>query len=213
MSCVTDNDFVIQLAAWNLLNEFQAFLRDSLGVAEADIYVLDALPARIHKGDTKLERQYGNGALARVQRFCENKGRVRSLPSDPSLLASIASVQAIDPGEAILIATAAQTPGTYLATNEWRFLEALATHPDQCAAAHDALKGRVLHLKQFIRYLLDAKGFQALKNVVTPANGSDIIIQRAFAQNAAGARATLDEEIATLQRIAKGMLADLSLVT
>ncbi len=117
MICLSDNDLLLHLSAWNLLAEFQAFLRDTLHASSDDVYVLDAFVSRLRRGDTRWQAQYGQGALDRALRFCDTIKQVYSLPHDRSVVAALGKVDAIDPGEAILIAVAHQHPGSLILGN------------------------------------------------------------------------------------------------
>ncbi len=208
MICLSDNDLLLHLSAWNLLAEFQAFLRDTLHSSPSDVYVLDAFVARLRRGDVRWQAQYGQGAIDRALRFCDTVKQVYSLPHDRTVVTALGRVDAIDPGEAILIAVAHQHPGSLILTNELRFLAALATEAE-CATYHAALQNRIVHLRQIVLALLDAKGHRYLESRVKPQTKSDARIYRAFQKDAADARAALHEAIAEAERIGSGLLYSL----
>ena len=205
MICLSDNDIILHLAAWNLLAEFQAFLQEILHAALGDVYVMTAFVRRLEKGDARWEAQYGKAALDRALRFCQSVKTIASLPHDRSVVVALQHFDAIGPGEAILIAVAHQHPGSLILTNEWRFLSALSTEAD-CAAYHTTLQGRVVHLRQVAMYFLDTKGHKFVAERVKPQTKSDSTIHRAFLQNAADTRATLSQSVAEVERIGRGML-------
>lgn len=206
MICLADNDLLIQLGAWDLLGEFQAFLQKRFGVLPADIYILDGFVRRLQKENSPWERQYGKAALERVARFCSGVSRVYNLPHDAGVIATLSSddIDNIDEGEAVLIAVAIHNPESFILTNEWRFLAGLS-HPD-CTQYHLALQGRVLHLRQIIYLFFQEKNFSFMKPKISQAQKSDALIYRAFQGTASQAQHTLKGAVEEVERIARGML-------
>jgi hypothetical protein len=202
--CLADNDLLLQLGAWNLLTEFQAFLQTKWNAAPSDIYILNGLVRRLQQENSRWERQYGRPALDRVARFCEGLSRVYDLPHSAEVVIALSEVEKIDEGEAVLIAVAVQHPGSLILTNEWNFLSALSD--PACTPYREALQGRVLHLRQIIYHFLTDKGFRALEPRIKQAPRSDGRIYQVFQGSAGRAQQDLRDAVEEVERIALGML-------
>lgn len=205
MICLSDNDLLIHLAAWNLLAEFQALLQDKFGVAASDIYVLDSFVRQLQT-NRRWEAQYGRNVLDRAERFCATLPRVYSLSYDRPTVIALSEVDDIDEGEAVLIAVALQHPDSMILTNELRFLGALASGDPVCIPYCAALQGRILHLRQIVEELLEQKGFRHLESCIKPQRNSDIRIVSAFQGSADNARRILREAVEEVGRLGPGLL-------
>ncbi|WP_395140035.1 hypothetical protein, partial [Armatimonas sp.] len=206
--CLSDNDLLIHLAAWNLLSEFQALLQDKFSITASDIYVLDSFVRQLQT-NKKWESQYGQNVLGRAERFCTSLPRVYSLPYDRPTVIALSEVDDIDEGEAVLIAVALQHPDSMILTNELRFLGALASGDPVCVPYCAALQGRILHLRQIVEELLEQKGFRHLESCIKPRSNSDTRIFRAFQGSADAARSAMREAVREVERLGPGLLIPL----
>ena len=174
-----DNDFLIKLAAWNLLDEAMGILR-----AKTDgVRVLDTLRTQLEEPRPDWQAQYGDAVLQKVLRFVSKVAVVDDLPFDEGELLMIGLVPKIDAGEALLFAVTKDLPTYRIVTGDKQCLYVLhgAT---TCKPVMDRVRGNILHLEQVVYRLLETKGLNAIRDKIrhSPAPDADLAIRGAFGQ-------------------------------
>ncbi len=205
MSLFLDNDVLGKLASWNLLE-------DGIRACGFELSDVRYLPtARFWLGLAgKKECNYPP----------EVQDRLRALLSagqpcadDPAAHdAVLPKVDDIDPGEAILLAQAARSASSLLATGDKRCIRAVVAAPG-CSTFVQMLAGRVLCLEQVLLRAIERLGFDEVKKRVVGSNqlALDTAVRAAFGSgmqaddiNACG---SLERRVKTLAGEAAGMLA------
>jgi hypothetical protein len=144
-----DVDAVCKLANWNILQ----FLPELITAEWADIATISSLRHRIDQGIKKPDgKLFRSIQAAEVAKSCVALMSPLEAP-DSLLLEHLVSVPQIDPGEAILLALAADDPRGVFITGDKRALRALASHPIAPKFA-----GKVLCLEQLVEACLKLKG-------------------------------------------------------
>jgi hypothetical protein len=180
MLCLSDNDLLLNLAAWNLLPEFVEYLKTDFKLAKDEIRILESFIRQL-KTNSNWQNQYGDKVLERARTFCEDIPRL-SLTVDVS--ATIALHNAgIDPGEAVLTAVAISHKDSIIATNDLRFIAQLEAHTE-LTEYRAQLKGRILHLRQVILGILEIKEYDFVRSRISPeiCKSTDRRIYRIFSQ-------------------------------
>lgn len=209
----TDNDLILKLAAWNLLDETLGFLE----ISEADIRVLGSLSPQVRnqlsteKG--KLFSQYGVGILERTNNFCKkthtitDTGRIQDLEV-------MRGIFKVDPGEAVLIANACANPDSIVMTGDKQCIGALGGCP-AASSICSALQGRIIHLEQIILGLINHKGIKYTRNKIMSFPNGDKSINGAFSHKSSSSKefvvGTLENSIASLRGQSAGMLKSFDL--
>jgi hypothetical protein len=98
----------------------------------------------------------------------------------PDVLALLTAVEGIDYGEAVLMECACRLPESVLATGDKRSLQALAT-AGECQATCLGLARRVITFEQVLYRLIDACGYELLRDRASPVYESDGARRRIFA--------------------------------
>ena len=179
MICLADNDFVLKLAACDLLNE----TLDVLGLDRSEVYVLPTAKYKIAK-DKRLPARYGEG-VGRALTFLASVVEISFTP-DPDELVLLSEVKdsetgerSIHEGERVLLASTSGLDDFLLATGDKNCLRALSSAPG-CAAIRARCGGRVVCLEQTILWLIDANGFEYVRAKAVPARGCDTALRAAF---------------------------------
>lgn len=172
MKLLFDTDAFCKLAVADLLRRaVQAF-----GMELADCGRLPALPHMLRRGS--LPRRYGEDA-------CEAMLQIAvTLPSAPQPSAEwldpLARVQAIDPGEALIFAVAAES-GAMIVSGDKRSLEGLK----DLEAHRDALAGRTVVLEAILLKLCRDLGPDVVRQQVQPLMGLDSSVRISFSSQEA----------------------------
>jgi hypothetical protein len=174
-----DNDIIVKLATFDLYDEALA----ALGVGYHEAFVLDTAKFKLgaagqQAGVEKAKRRLGDKVHQRVVDFLHKVHEVKVAPPSPAH-ALLCGVPNIDPGEAILIAAAADEETSLLVTGDKKAVRAFAaTGP--CAPLVEALQGRFVCLEQILLRVMDRIGFQPLLQKVVPVMECDSSIRSAF---------------------------------
>lgn len=163
-----DNDFVLKIAAIDLMDEFVAlpFVR------EGDLRCLQSLPFMIRKGKFA---KYTEEGLARALAWCSSLSQVEAPP--PSAIDQIPLLPGIDQGERLLMGSVLVTPDSSIFTGDKRSVHALAGAP---AALVDALRGKILCLEATIRAIVATSNFESIAIKVRPGLQCDSAIRACF---------------------------------
>lgn len=167
MQLLVDSDAFCKLGIAGLLGNAASLF----GMDLTNCRRLPALPHMLRRG--RLRNLYGatycDGLLSTVE-------AVPPLPRPGDLwLDRLAHVPAIDPGEALLFASAAECSHLVL-TGDKRALRALVTVP----GFPEALSGRIVVLEAVLLGLCDRHGSELIRQRVEPLAASDTVIEVCF---------------------------------
>ncbi len=147
-----DSDIFVILAGVNLLRGVVS----AAGFDLASTRRLQPLPHMLKRG--RLSKKYPSGIRERAGAWCSQVQPMASRPSGPEF-ARLITIRGIDPGEAELLAAAAQSPGSLLATGDRRACRALVTAEgvDEVKAL---LKGKIICLETALWMLGHHPGYR-----------------------------------------------------
>ena len=164
--CFADVDFLLKLAAFDLLDEA---LMD-LEVSPSDLRVTPALWHRLRIGRTSLIKKYGAATVERawvvvsqgapiVQDFGGNFDQLIRCPG-------------IDPGEALLFLAAADNVNALVAKGEKASNRALASTP-VCQDLCTGLAGAIVTLETVLRLMIDRMGAEVVAGRIRASSAID----------------------------------------
>ena len=167
MRLLVDSDAFCKLAASGLLSDAAGLFHAELG----DCGRLPALPHMLRRG--RLRRTYGTRACERLIPLAERMPPVVGSPT--SWLEELAHIPDIDPGEAILFATAAdlRIPVVTGDVRSLRALKSLDRFPE-------ALEGRIAVLEAILLALCGQLGTAAVRARVKSAPQVDTVMRICF---------------------------------
>ncbi|MFY9343326.1 MAG: hypothetical protein WAT39_12595 [Planctomycetota bacterium] len=205
MTLFLDNDVLVKLASWDLLEDGIT----ACGSEPGDVTVLPTTRFWLGLAGRK-KCKYPSEVEARLQSFL---AVARVCAGDPAAGdGSLPRVDNVDPGDAILIAAAAESAGSLLVTGDKRCILAVATVPAFATYAA-RLTGRVLCLEQVLLRTIDRLGFEQVKQRVVGSNqlALDTSVRAAFGSglqaDAVNACGSLERRVRMLANEAGGMLA------
>ena len=167
MPLLVDTDAFCKLGTAGLLHDAIAlFGVDVLGCRR-----LPALPHMLRRG--RLRKIFGASACDALIPLAETIP-ILSSPSD-RWLDQLAHRPAIDPGDALILAAAAETESPVL-TGDKRALRAVKDAP----GFPEALSERVAVLDAVLLALCDRQGVEAIRRCVAPIAASDMMLQVCF---------------------------------
>lgn len=169
--CFVDNDVILKLTACDLFWEAIA----SLGCEPTDVNVLSSAKFII-RGSSSIRSRYGEPVCDQSLAIIQQCQPVRNQPNNPYLNLNLEDV---DVGELLLAFEAMRHPNFILTTGDKRFLKALSQIPE-LADVHKAMMGRVICFEQAIAQLIKIKGFEVIRDKVTPARECDVALKAAF---------------------------------
>lgn len=176
MICLADNDVIFKLAACDLLDR----ALHVLGLSRDDVFVLNTIKYQLQKQRrrTKLEAKYGREGVKRALEFVLS---VHEIDSEPDLddLATLAVVEDIDSGEAVIFAATKGSSDSILLMGDKRALTAICS-ANSCSSICARLKGRVICFEQIIS-LICAAEFDSAKPKIVTAISCDTVLQIVFA--------------------------------
>ncbi len=178
MVLFTDNDIILKLAAFNLLDATVEILQGQ------EICVLEAAAHRMRKPSAKTRQLHDASSIARALQFCE---RATALPLAPNEIDGDALEGAeyededgktcrVDGGELILFSEAFRTPESFLVTGDKNSIYAFGRHAIDAPLPHrphvqtmrDSLENRVVCLEATILALCAHVGFEEVCACVIP---------------------------------------------
>lgn len=167
MRLLVDSDAFCKLAASDLLSD----AAECLGVRLQECRRLPALPYMLRRGG--LHRTYGAAVCERLIPLAESMPPVRHAPAP--WLEQLAPIPAIDPGEAILFATAAdlQLPVLSGDLRALRALKRLDRFPE-------ALSGRIVLVEAVLLALCRELGAAAVRDRIEPVRQADTVMRICF---------------------------------
>lgn len=149
-SVLIDNDALLKLARYGLLDEAVALFRctpNNMRVLATAKYSL--LPAK-----NRLRLCEDEESAARLEEFLRTSTPLDARSADPKLLDTLNAVQNIDAGESLLLAVGATDMNTLVITGDKRSLAALCSD-DSVAQVFSALAGRVMSMEVLFSYLVE----------------------------------------------------------
>jgi len=175
MILLSDNDILLKLAIYDLLDETLA----ELEAAHNEVFVLGTARFKlgVARKPERTKTKYGEAVFERLKTFLE---QVQTL-GDPAAdeLRLFDDIIGIDPGEAVLFSASAQYAEFHLATGDKMSLRALHAH-QACRLVCSRLTGKVICLEQIIARLIDRCGFVSVLNKVVPVRGCDTALRAVF---------------------------------
>lgn len=205
MNLFLDNDVLLKLASWNLLEEGVracGFERAAVRHLPTTRFWLGLAGKKNSKHPPEVQ-----------ERLTEFLAVAKACNDDPAEGdAALPLVNDVDPGDAILFAQAARSSGALLATGDKRCIRAVAGAPTY-ASIVALMAGRVLCLEQVLLRAITNIGFEEVKGRVVGSNQLtlDTAVRAAFGSgmeadqfNACG---SLEGRVRSLAADAGGMLA------
>lgn len=200
MRHLVDNDIVLKLARLKLLND----AAEALGLAPDNTRRLGALPY-IAKRNLKNEPD----VLKTVLEFCDTYPAISGGEDDPKLLAEISRSPKIDGGEARLFAIAAGDKNVVVITGDKRSVVALAEERKLRAVA-GRIEGRIELLETVVKRLIEAKGFEVIRQHVLRRLDVDQTLAVAFDTQESDAEThclgALASEVARIEKVHSGLI-------
>ncbi|NJL28494.1 MAG: hypothetical protein HC897_11700 [Thermoanaerobaculia bacterium] len=171
---LVDSDVSILLAASGLFDP----LIEHLGFRVSDVRRLDPLPYMLKRG--RLARTYPEQLREKVIAWCSRIAPAQEAARDLRVQQLLVR-DAIDPGEAGLLAQVYEHPERYLATGDKRSLLALAKHED-LAEIRLRLAGRILCFETILETLVDHAGTVAIARAFTPLRPYNSVLRVVFSR-------------------------------
>lgn len=198
-----DNDILLKLAAFDLLNETIGALdcsRENLRVLETARFVF--------RSNRKVSAKYSAEIRARAIDFIKDCQTVNPAASPEFIGLS----QMLDLGEATLVAATREVSTFVLMTGDKRCLQALAAQVDMMAV-RERLQGRIVCLEQVILLLIRDMGFERVLQQVLPAVDCDTALRACFGSGELALERNVIEAlegyVEALRHDAPGLLADM----
>lgn len=203
MNVYVDNDIIHKLSAFGLVDAVLA----ALGASRADAVILGTARFKflVDKPE-KGTRRYGKETHERISAVIKD---VRALEQAPAVAGMdvLSGVVGIDPGEAILFATAASDADALLLTGDKNALRALAALPANDVTSR--LQGRVLCLEQLLELLIKRSSFEAVRDAVAAERGVDGAMKIIFSNGTMTEEAHAKEGFASHLRSLRSETGDL----
>lgn len=149
-SLLIDNDALLKLARYGLLDEAIALLKCN----STDAIVLATAKYKLLPHKNRLRFCKDEESAARLEAFLRTSNLLDAELADPDILDLLNDVPNIDAGEALLFAMGASNSNTLVVTGDKRSLEALCSH-DSVANVSKALAGRVVSLEVLFSMLAE----------------------------------------------------------
>lgn len=178
MICFADNDIILKLAEFDLLEE----ALQALGILRSEVRVLTSaryyLQRRLEKHKRKSDKQHTEAGLTRALNFVLS---VKSLHDQPDEVEHelLLKIENIDEGEAVLFASTKHLEDFIIATGDKRALVAICKEPS-CKIIYERIKKRVICLEQMILKLISTLGFETVKAKILPCVQCDTALRMAF---------------------------------
>ncbi len=168
MTLLIDSDAFCKLVVSDLLRE----AAQALGAELEECRRLPALPHMLRRGG--LRRRYGGEASDAMLRVAERLPSITE-PSSSIWLDPLVPVQAIDPGEALIFAAAAES-GAMIVSGDKRALEALKELEDH----REALEGKIVALEAVLLELCRSLGSDLVRKRIQPLVDLDTGVRACF---------------------------------
>jgi hypothetical protein len=167
MTLLIDTDAFCKLAVCDLLGDAIALL----GVSFSECARLPALPHMLRRG--RIRKAYGQAVCDAILPLVDRLP-ILAQPSD-AWLDMLVKVESIDPGEAQILAAAAEH-GLIVLSGDKRALRALKN----ISGLIDSLAGRIIVLEAILIALCDHLGSVEVAQRIRPLTGTDKAVQICF---------------------------------
>lgn len=132
-----------------------------------------------------------------------------SLPYDGDIQARLHSINGIDPGEALLFASAQNFDDFIVQTGDKRCLMALAKAPSLPDEFHRSFAGKIECFEQLLLSILRRFGFEKVKSHLSHNGECDRVIDTLFASGSGTQEETVSTGLESYIRHLRGQTADL----
>lgn len=202
-----DNDFLIKLARWDLLDDFLT----AFEITVADVRAIMSLRSRIYYGGVrgKPNLKLLGTAVAAERLFNFLKTVKPPIPTDPDFTILATGVAGFDDGEVVLVSALCAGGGQYVYTGDKRAIRTMVEFRD---TEYDVkFRNRVICLEQAILKMIDVFGFAHIRQCISTDFAADTGIEKnCFALGAQTSekqvRAYLGTKIGELQAECGGIL-------
>lgn len=174
MKILIDNDAVLKLSAFKLLDHAIRLT----GGETCETLVLDSAKYYIRRKQDKLRHKYTASGVESALKFVEQCSSIEAAP-DSIVFSTLNAIENIDPGEAILFATAHTDTDACILTGDKRSLVAVASN-DGAKPTYASLKSRVVCLESILIGLIIHLGFDEVKTQIIAVHDCDTAIRAAF---------------------------------
>ena len=202
--CFLDNDIILKLSAFDLLDMTIAVLK----ISPENLRVLDTAQ-HVFKRNRKVSQKYSEVTRERAIDFVKGCQTVKPVASPEFIVLD----QMLDVGEATLVAATREVSPFIFMTGDKRCLRDLATKVELAEVA-ERLRGRVICLEQVTLLLIRQHGFETIKQQVLPILDCDISLKACFGSGEKAIERNVVEAlegyIMDLDKSSIGLLADLS---
>lgn len=145
MTLFLDVDALHKLGAYDALGDALT----ALGLQRSDVWIPSTAKFKLRlKNEAEATRRHGAATAARLRGFIASVNEVTEAPTEKEK-AQLENIPGLDPGELILIATAARSDRSLLLTGDKNALRALSSEP-RCSAFSKRLAGRVICFEQVL---------------------------------------------------------------
>lgn len=202
-----DNDFLIKLARWDLLDDFLT----AYGITTADVRAIISLRRRLYHDSARIKPNLGlcGTAIAANRLYNFLQAVKPPIPTDPDFTSLATGIANFDDGEVVLVSALCAGGGQYVYTGDKRAIKAMVGFRD---TEFDAkFRNRIICLEQAILRMLDKHGFAYIRQSISSDLAADVGIgTNCFAL--AGqtpeefVRTYLEEKITELQADCGGIL-------
>jgi hypothetical protein len=204
-----DNDIILKLCTCGLFWEPIA----ALEFAKDNLRILDSAQF-VFMGNRKVKRQYDPIDLAIREKAIALVTTLKTVAASASNPLLGLDCPGLDQGEAILIGEAITQPSFYFMSGDKTCFRALWKYKE-LAEVREKLCGRVICLEQLIRFLIEAQGFETVRDRVVPVRECDQVLKAIFGSREESKRenslATLAGYLEELDRDCPGLLAPIGL--
>lgn len=154
---LVDNDFLIKLARWDLLEEFLA----AFGATPRHIRAIFTLRRRLFaNGNANLSLCGTPSAARRLDQFLLNSST--ATPVDFDFVAAATGLNSLDAGEVTLLGALCAGGGNYFYTGDKRAIKALtALNGSQF---EEKYKGKIICLEQALLFMIGKLGFGSIRD-------------------------------------------------
>jgi hypothetical protein len=205
--CLTDSDVVVKLAELDALDE----IVKKLGCKYGDVAVH---PAELRRLEKKVGTKLTSDGFARVKVFIGKVRTIGRLSPEAQVIHRRLNgnscivgeeVLAIDPGEALLYAAAADFGSSRFLTGDKRAMRCLCALGD-CTDVAARLAGRIICFEQLLKLLFSDESFELMRERALKSGCEDKVMKRALEGSKTHCHRVLDEEIERMRLQTGGLL-------
>lgn len=202
---LVDADVISKLAHWELLE----LLPQAFGLPWQSFSTTPSVMYRARKANKKPDRLFRSQTAVDCALHALSQMGLMPATLDRDFILAAQRVPAIDPGEAVLLATAVVHPKACILTGDKRALAAVANAAQPLGAGR--LKGRIICLEQCILHALERIGLEALRSHLCREPVVDRVIAAAMGSTCTASEADVREGLESYIRDAmsnsRGLLA------